>query len=101
MKIICYCGKFHIVNISTMCYNMHIKKLDTEENDMSLWETLEKGYATLNNAAGKVNSEAQEAYERGLGMGEKQLKDYVLSATSLGRKQGYLKAYREKYGKNI
>lgn len=67
---------------------------------MSLWQTLGKGYETLNNAAGKANAEWKPAYQEGLGMNESELKKKVFSSSGF-RQMGYMKAYKEKYGKNV
>lgn len=54
----------------------------------------------MNNAAGKANAEWKPAYQEGLGMNESELKKKVFSSSGF-RQMGYMKAYKEKYGKNV
>ena len=68
---------------------------------MGLFDTLQKGYEALDKAAGKFNNDSQKAYEWGFTMNESKLRKMVSDTHSYGKKAGYLKAYREKYGRDV
>lgn len=65
---------------------------------MSFLNKIEKVCKTMNNGLKEANEKVRETYEYGLELDEVSLRKEILSSTGF-RKSGYIKAYKEKFGK--